>query len=216
MSNATKVTDQAQSPRHANQRSSGGARVQSVPGATRGTESPRDRYGGWLAWCGIAGPILLALYFGIPALVPRLGSLVYSGSPTTERIVAVGADYHHLLTFGGWVQGTGALLCVLFLLGLRPDGPLRSGISNRARTYRVPGARSSPYHRPARATRDLYPPRGRDRGRLLAHRPGRRGYPRRNRRRRSPVRSARRLDPRGGHQRPPLLKVAPAVASQSR
>ncbi len=68
--------------------------------------------------CGIAGPVLLGVYFGAPALVPRLGSLLYSGTPTTGRIVAVGAEYQQLLTLGAWVQGTGALLCVVFLLAL--------------------------------------------------------------------------------------------------
>jgi hypothetical protein len=62
---------------------------------------------------------MLGLYFGVPALVPRLGSLVYSGgTPATGKIVSVGADHHLLLTFGGWLQGTGALLCVVFLLAL--------------------------------------------------------------------------------------------------
>lgn len=72
-----------------------------------------------LAACGIAGPALLALYFGIPMLVPRLGSLLYgSGAPSTSRIVAVGAKYHVLLALGGWLQGTGGLLCVVFFLAL--------------------------------------------------------------------------------------------------
>ncbi|HUA46045.1 MAG TPA: hypothetical protein VMA77_12495 [Solirubrobacteraceae bacterium] len=86
---------------------------------TRAAESSEGRYGWWLGACGVAGPILLALYFGIPSLVPRLGSLVDSaGTPSTSKIVTVGADYHLLLSIGCWVQGTGALLCVVFLLGL--------------------------------------------------------------------------------------------------
>lgn len=62
---------------------------------------------------------MLGLYFGAPAVVPRLGSLVYSGgAPAITQIVTVGADYHLLLSIGGWLQGTGALLCVVFLLAL--------------------------------------------------------------------------------------------------
>jgi hypothetical protein len=118
MSDTTMVTGEAHSPWRADQRSAGGTQARSVPDTPRGKETPQDRYGPWLAACGIAGPVLLALYFGIPALVPRLGSLLYSATPTTGRIVAVGADYHQLLTFGSWVQGTGALLCVVFLLAL--------------------------------------------------------------------------------------------------
>ena len=89
------------------------------PSVTHATEIPAARFGRWLAGCGIAGPVLLILYFGIPALLPRLGSLTYSGgTPTTAKIVAVGAEYHRLLALGGWMQGTGALLCVVFLLAL--------------------------------------------------------------------------------------------------
>jgi hypothetical protein len=77
----------------------------------------RDRR--YAAACGVAGSVFLALYFGIPALVPRLASLLYSsGTPSTSRIVTVGAEYHALLAAGGWLQGTGALLCVVFFLAL--------------------------------------------------------------------------------------------------
>ena len=70
-------------------------------------------------WVGVIGSVLLALYFGIPAFIPRLSGLLYaSGTPSTSRVVAVGADYHVLLGFGSWIQGVGALLCVLFFLGV--------------------------------------------------------------------------------------------------
>jgi hypothetical protein len=131
MSNATKVAGEAQSHRRSDQRSSGMAQARSVPDVTRGTESPQDRYGRWLAGCGIAGPLLLTLYFGLPALVPRLGSLLYSGAPTTTRIVAVGAEFRRLLTLGAWVQGTGALLCVVFLLALAQWSDGASGLPGR-------------------------------------------------------------------------------------
>jgi hypothetical protein len=72
----------------------------------------------WLAGCGIAGPLLLALYFSAPAAVPRLARLLYGSTPGTRQIVVVGADYHLLLAVGSWLQGMGALLCVVFLLAL--------------------------------------------------------------------------------------------------
>ena len=113
------VAGETQARTHAVQRSSGGTQPQPLPDMTRATEIPGDPYGRWLAGCGVVGPILLILYFGLPALVPRLGSLLYSGgTPATARIVTVGADYHLLLSVGCWMQGTGALLCVVFLLAL--------------------------------------------------------------------------------------------------
>jgi hypothetical protein len=108
------------------------AKAQAVPDLTRAAENPQDRYQRWLAACGVAGPLMLGLYFGVPALVPRLGSLVYSGgTPATGKIVTVGADHHLLLTFGGWLQGTGALLCVVFLLGLAQWAGAGSSLPSR-------------------------------------------------------------------------------------
>jgi hypothetical protein len=119
MSKTINAVGEAQAPRHAVERSSGGTQPKSVPDMTRAMEIPRDRYGRWLAACGILGPLLLTLYFGVPALVPRLGSLSYSsGTPATAKIVTVGANYHLLLSIGCWMQGTGALLSVVFLLAL--------------------------------------------------------------------------------------------------
>lgn len=93
--------------------------TRSAPARRQAVQRSSDRYGRWLAGCGVVGPLLLILYFGVPALVPRLGSLTYSnGTPATAKIVTVGADYHLLLNVGCWMQGTGALLCAVFLLGL--------------------------------------------------------------------------------------------------
>jgi hypothetical protein len=62
--------------------------------------------------------MLLALYFAVPAVVPQLGRLVYSSTPRTRQIVITGAHYHLLLSVGSWLQGVGALLCVVFFLAL--------------------------------------------------------------------------------------------------
>ena len=70
------------------------------------------------AACGIIGTIFLLLYFGTPALFPKLSGLIYGGTPTTAQIVQVGAKYHVLLAIGSWLQGTGALLCVVFFLAV--------------------------------------------------------------------------------------------------
>jgi hypothetical protein len=95
-----------------------GRRVQAD---TRPIERARrfpDRSHRWLAGCGIAGPVLLALYFSAPTAVPQLARLLYGRAPGTRQIVVVGADDHLLLAAGSWLQGIGALLCVLFLLAL--------------------------------------------------------------------------------------------------
>jgi hypothetical protein len=73
----------------------------------------------WTGGSGVAGSVLLVLYFGIPAVVPRLGKLLYGGNnPATAHVVSVGAHYHVLLGFGSWLQGVGALLSVVFFVGL--------------------------------------------------------------------------------------------------
>jgi hypothetical protein len=73
----------------------------------------------WVGWSGVAGSVLLAGYFGIPAFVPRLRDLLYGGdNPPTAQVVSVGGDFRVLLGAGCWLQGAGALLCVAFFLGL--------------------------------------------------------------------------------------------------
>src|SRR5262245_31849979 len=58
---------------------------------------------------GIAGPVLLAGYFGIPALI---GWPPASASAAT---VTAFANAHQVLFFtGGWLQATGALLSIVF------------------------------------------------------------------------------------------------------
>jgi hypothetical protein len=84
------------------------------------TEPPaRATLARWTGGSGVAGSILLALYFGIPAVVSHLGKLLYGGdNPATAHVVSVGAHYHVLLGFGSWLQGVGALLSVVFFVGL--------------------------------------------------------------------------------------------------
>ncbi len=63
---------------------------------------------------GIVGPVLLIAYFVTPLFV---GGWPSSTAPAAT--VAAYADAHRVLFyFGGWLQGTGALLSVLFLLVL--------------------------------------------------------------------------------------------------
>ena len=64
-----------------------------------------------MGWSGVDGSVLLALYFGIPTVVPRLRDLLYSSdNPSTAHVVSVGADYHVLLGAGSWLQGMGAFI----------------------------------------------------------------------------------------------------------
>jgi hypothetical protein len=73
----------------------------------------------WTGGSGVAGSALLVIYFGVPAVVARLGKLLYgSNNPATAHVVSVGAHYHVLLGFGSWLQGLGALLSVVFFVGL--------------------------------------------------------------------------------------------------
>ena len=65
------------------------------------------------ALAGVVGPLLLAAYFGAPALT---GWPFAGASP--ERLTAY-ANSHQLLFYaGGWLQATGSVLCVAFFLVL--------------------------------------------------------------------------------------------------
>lgn len=67
---------------------------------------------------GVLGPLLLALYFGAPLLEPPLAAVVYATSPATDQVVDAGRRYHDLLFVGTWFQAVGALLSVVFFVGL--------------------------------------------------------------------------------------------------
>ena len=65
------------------------------------------------ALAGIIGPVLLAAYFTVPALTN------WPGATESPAKLTAYANAHRLLFYtGGWLQGTGALLCVVFLLVL--------------------------------------------------------------------------------------------------
>lgn len=65
---------------------------------------------------GLVGALLFAFYFFVPTLFPRMEAVVYAARPSTTEIVAVGAQYQQLVTFGTWLQATGAALCVVFFI----------------------------------------------------------------------------------------------------
>ena len=67
---------------------------------------------------GLIGALLFAFYFFVPTLFPRMEEVVYAARPTTKEIVAVGAQYQQLITFGTWLQATGSALCVVFFIGV--------------------------------------------------------------------------------------------------
>jgi hypothetical protein len=78
-------------------------------GADTSQPGRRLRFLGTLA--GIIGPVLLAAYFTMPALI-HLPAV--SASPST---LTAFANAHRLLFYvGGWLQVTGALLSILFFL----------------------------------------------------------------------------------------------------
>ena len=73
------------------------------------SHSSRPRRGP--ALCGLAGVLILAVYFGIP--VPQPGP-----EATIKQISDFAAHYSTLLMVGGGLQVTGTLLACLFFLGL--------------------------------------------------------------------------------------------------
>ena len=73
---------------------------------------------------------MLAIYFGTPGLVPRLGQLFYSSGASVSQIMSAGRDFHGLLELGTWLQVTGALLAVVFLVGLGRAVPSQSMVAS--------------------------------------------------------------------------------------
>jgi uncharacterized membrane protein YuzA (DUF378 family) len=65
------------------------------------------------AAAGIAGPLLLAIYFTAPAVT----NWPYAGA-SPDVLIRYARDHQLLFFAGGWLQGTGSLLSVIFLLTL--------------------------------------------------------------------------------------------------
>lgn len=81
----------------------------------------------WGAFAGVAGPVLLVVYFVTPALV----GWPYAGA-SPDRLIAF-ANGHALLFYaGGWLQVTGALLSVLFFLVLLQLSGARARLAGAA------------------------------------------------------------------------------------
>ena len=64
-------------------------------------------------WFGIAGPVLLTIYFAVPALV----GWPYAGA-SDAQLVSYALSHQTLFYAGAWLQVTGALLSVIFFLVL--------------------------------------------------------------------------------------------------
>jgi hypothetical protein len=65
------------------------------------------------ALAGIAGPVLLAAYF----ITPALAGWPYAAEPP-GKLIAYATTHRLLFYAGGWLQATGALLSIVFLLAL--------------------------------------------------------------------------------------------------
>jgi hypothetical protein len=63
------------------------------------------------AACGLVGVIALGVYFGAapPLPPPDAGA---------TQVADIGFRYHDILLLGAWLQATGTLLCVVFLIAL--------------------------------------------------------------------------------------------------
>jgi hypothetical protein len=92
-----------------------------------GTGQPGRRLRFLGALAGIAGPLLLVAYFTIPAFVgwPSAGE-----SP--GKVAAYATAHQALFFLGGWLQATGALLSVVFLLVLLQHSGARRTLAGSA------------------------------------------------------------------------------------
>ncbi len=81
----------------------------------------------WTLLAGITGPVLLAAYFNIPAFIS------WPSAGESPGKVAAYATAHRLLFYlGGWLQATGALLSVVFLLVLLQRSGARRTLAGAA------------------------------------------------------------------------------------
>jgi hypothetical protein len=80
------------------------------------------------AVAGIAGPVLLVAYFFIPSL---LGNWPPAGE-SPGKLAAYATAHRQLFYLGGWLQATGALLSVVFLLALLQQTRARRTLAGSA------------------------------------------------------------------------------------
>ena len=81
----------------------------------------------WTLLAGIIGPVLLAAYFIMPAFIS------WPSAGESPGKVAAYATAHRLLFYlGGWLQATGALLIVVFLLVLLQRSGARRTLAGAA------------------------------------------------------------------------------------
>jgi hypothetical protein len=68
-----------------------------------------------IALCGILGIVFLGLYFGIGSAI---GLAQLPPGASEAQVLHVATQYHDMWLLGAWLQATGSLLSVIFLLGL--------------------------------------------------------------------------------------------------
>lgn len=90
------------------------------------TEADR-RLSRWGAAAGVAGPILLVIYFTVPVL----SNWPYGGG-NPDELVRYARAHEALFYAGGWIQATGALLSVVFFLVLREVSRARDTLAGTA------------------------------------------------------------------------------------
>jgi hypothetical protein len=79
------------------------------------------------ALAGVVGPVLLAAYFTIPALIG------WPSAAESPAKLTVYATAHRLLFYlGGWLQATGALLSIVFILVLLQHSGARRTLAGSA------------------------------------------------------------------------------------
>jgi hypothetical protein len=88
---------------------------------------PRQRLRILAALAGIVGPVLLAAYFIIPVLVGWP-----SATESAGKLAAYATAHRLLFYLGGWLQATGALLSVVFLLVLLQQSGARRTLAGSA------------------------------------------------------------------------------------
>jgi len=94
------------------------------PAQTARAGQPERRMRVLGALAGVAGPVLLAVYFTAPALA----HWPYAGT-SPDKLIAYATAHRLLFYCGGWLQATGALLCIVFLLVLLQNSGARSTLA---------------------------------------------------------------------------------------